>query len=72
MPSNRGLSCNLQIKKNRHSDSDLNDQDIKPVPAIHTVTDVKNNTVTTFMAVEPGWFDIVLEVNEFLSEYLVV
>jgi len=28
--------------------------------------------VTTCVAVKPGWFDIVLEVNEFISEYLVV
>ena len=72
MPSHRGLTCNLQIKNNCHSDHDLNDQNIELVPAIHTLTDAKTNMVTTCVAVKPGWFDIVLEVNEFISEYLVV
>ncbi len=73
MPSHRGLTCNLQRKKNRHSDSNnSSEQNVKLVPAIHTFTDDENNMVATCVAVKPGWFDIVLEVNEFISEYLVV
>jgi len=71
MPSHRGLTCNLQIKRYL-SDGNSNDEIIEFVPAIHTLTDVESNTITTCVAVKPGWFDIVLEVNEFISEYLVM
>lgn len=72
MPSYRGLTCNLQMKKNYHSDRNLDEQNIEPVPAIHSLADFENNIVTTSIAVKPGWFDVVLEVDEFISEYLVV
>jgi hypothetical protein len=71
MPSYRGLICNLQMK-NCLSEFNLDEQKIALVPAIHTLTDIEIDTVTTSVAVKPGWFDIVLEVNEFISEYLVV
>jgi hypothetical protein len=72
MPSHRGLTCNLQMKNGCDSDYCLDKHSIEPVPTVHILTDFEDNSVTTSVAVKPGWFNIVLEVNEFISEYLVV
>lgn len=74
MPSFRGLSCFIRTEKAHHQQSKKGNEqrETEVVPEVYSWAQAQNNAITSVIAPQPSWFEICLEVLEYISEHLVV
>lgn len=74
MPSLLGLRCDIYTDAQYHVQA-KKEEDIREtaqVPELDRIPKLSRSTVTSVIAPKPYWFEIHLEVLQYLSEYLAV
>jgi hypothetical protein len=74
MVSFKGLKWFIRTEREHHlrSKDDHEHRETEEVPEVYSSPDIQSNTITSVITPNPSWFEICLEVLEYISEYLVV